>query len=78
MSRLPRIIVSGLAYPVTQGGNRRYRLFLVDDDYPLYKGWLAKSCRQNSVEVWLYCLLHNHVHLIFVPADDTGPYRAIG
>ena len=78
MSRLPKIIVSGVAHPVTKRGNRRQRVFGVDDDYALYKDWLAKSCRQNGVEVTSYCLLHNHVHLILVPADDTGSSRAIG
>ncbi len=78
MSRLPRIIVPGVAHHVTQRGNRRQRVFWVDDDFGLYKDWLAKSCRQNGVEVWSYCLMPNHVHLILVPADDTGLSRAIG
>ena len=78
MSRLPRIIVPGVPHHVTQRGNRRQRVFLGDDDYNLYKDWLAKSCRQNSVEVWSYCLMPNHVHLILVPADDSGLSRAVG
>ena len=78
MSRLPRIIVPGVPHQVTQRGNRRQRVFLGDDDYNLYKDWLAKSCRQNSVEVWSYCLMPNHVHLILVPADDSGLSRAVG
>jgi REP element-mobilizing transposase RayT len=78
MSRLPRIIVPGIPHHLTQRGNRRQRVFLVDDDYSLYKDWLAKSCRQNGVAVWSYCLMPNHVHLILVPADATGLSRAIG
>jgi REP element-mobilizing transposase RayT len=78
MSKLPRIIVPGVAHHVAQRGNRRQREFWVDDDYSLYKDWLAKSYHQSGVEVWSYCLMHNHVHLILVPADDTGLSRAIG
>ena len=67
-----------MAHHVTQRGNRRQRVFWVNDDYGLYNDWLAKSCRENGVEVWSYCLMPNHVHLILVPADDTGLSRAIG
>jgi putative transposase len=49
-----------------------------DDDYALYKDWLAQACRSNGLEVWSYCLMPNHVHLILVPSDETGLSRAIG
>jgi putative transposase len=49
-----------------------------DDDYALYRDWLAKACRSNDVEVWSYCLMPNHVHLILVPSDETGLSRAVG
>jgi putative transposase len=56
MSRLPRIIVPGVAHHVTQRGNKRQRVFLVDDDYALYKDWLAQSSKVNGVEVWSIAL----------------------
>jgi len=37
-----------------------------------------QSCRSNGVEVWSYCLMPNHVHLILVPSDETGLPRAVG
>ncbi len=49
-----------------------------DDDYALYRDWLAWACRSNGVEVWSYCLMPNHVHLILAPSDDTGLSRAVG
>ena len=78
MSRLPRIIVPGIPHHVTQRGNRRQRIFMEDDDYALYRDWLAQACRSNGVDVWSYCLMPNHVHLILVPADETGLSRAVG
>ena len=63
---------------VTQRGNRRQRIFMEDDDYALYRDWLAQACRSNGVDVWSYCLMPNHVHLILVPADETGLSRAVG
>jgi putative transposase len=78
MSRLPRITVPGFPHHVTQRGNRRQRVFMEDDDYALYRDWLAQSCRVNGVEVWSYCLMPNHVHMILVPSDDLGISRAVG
>jgi REP element-mobilizing transposase RayT len=78
MARLPRIIVPGVPHQVTQRGNRRQRVFIEDDDYALYKDWLAQSCSSNGVAVWSYCLMPNHVHLVLVPSDDTGLSRAVG
>ncbi|MDZ7750797.1 MAG: transposase [Gammaproteobacteria bacterium] len=63
---------------MTQRGNRRQRIFMQDDDYGLYRDWLSQGCRSNGVEVWSYCLMPNHVHLILVPIDDTGLSRAVG
>ncbi len=78
MSRLPRIIVPGIPHHVTQRGNRRQRVFLQDDDYALYRDWLAQACKSNGVDVWSYCLMPNHMHLILVPSDETGLSRAVG
>jgi len=78
MSRLPRIIVPGIPHHVTQRGNRRQQIFMEDDDYALYRDWLAQACRSNGVEVWSYCLMPNHVHLILAPSDETGLSRAVG
>lgn len=49
-----------------------------DDDDALYRDWLAQACRSNGVEVWSYCLMPNHVHLILPPSDETGLSRAVG
>jgi putative transposase len=48
---------------VTQRGNRRSPIFFSDDDYALYRDWLAQSCRKFGVEVWAYCQMSNHCHL---------------
>ena len=41
-----------------------------DGDYALYRDWLAGSCRRFGVEVWAYCQMPNHVHLILTPQDS--------
>jgi putative transposase len=77
MARLARIVVPGLPHHVTQRGNGRQRTFLRDDDYALYRDLLGRECRGAGVEVWAWCLMPNHVHLILVPRDPDGLRRAL-
>ena len=77
MARLARLIAPGLPHHVTQRGNGGARTFFDEDDYELYRDLLAESCRAASVEVWAWCLMPNHVHLVMVPADEDGLRRAL-
>jgi len=43
----------------------------------LYRDLLATNCRAAKVEVWAWCLMPNHVHLILVPSDPDGLRRAL-
>jgi putative transposase len=63
---------------VTQRGNRRQPVFFSDGDYQLYVGLMSEWCRRRKVEVWAYCLMPNHVHLVVVPETGAGLARAIG
>jgi putative transposase len=51
--------------------------FFSDEDYGAYIGLLRQGCRAAGVEVWGYCLMPNHVHLILVPADELGLRTAL-
>ena len=77
MTRLARVVVPGLPHHVTQRGNGRARTFFGDDDYALYRDLLASHCRAAEVEIWAWCLMPNHVHLILVPSDRDGLRRAL-
>jgi len=78
MSRIARAVAPGMAHHVTQRGNRRMETFFSDDDYALYLDLMSTACRARGVEVWAYCLMPNHVHLIAVPLTEDGLRRAIG
>ena len=78
MPRLARAIAPGLAHHVTQRGNRRQQTFFTADDYLLYLALMAEWCARCRVEVWAYCLMPNHVHLVAVPQSAEGLRRAIG
>ena len=38
---------------------------------------MAEGCRAAGVEVWGYCLMPNHVHLILTPSDADGLRAAL-
>jgi putative transposase len=78
MSRLARMVVPGLPHHVTQRGNRREAIFFEDGDQQLYCDMLGEQLRKFRVEVWAYCLMPNHVHLILTPQGADGMSRALG
>jgi putative transposase len=75
MARLPRLVLPGHPYHVTQRGNRRLQTFFGDDDYALYRDLLAEAADKAEAEIWCYCLMPNHVHVIVVPSDEDGLRR---
>jgi len=78
MARLTRIVVPGLPHHVTQRGNRREAIFFEDGDHEIYRDLLAEQTAKVGVEVWGYCLMPNHVHLILVPTEAEDLGRAVG
>ena len=78
MARLARLVVPGLPHHITQRGNRRQQTFFCDEDYAAYVELMADWCGERGVEIWAYCLMPNHVHLIAVPQSEDGLGRAIG
>jgi putative transposase len=52
--------------------------FFCAEDYHTYRELMREWCGYWKVEVWAYCLMPNHVHLIAVPPSDEGLRRAIG
>ncbi len=75
MARIARVVVEHYPHHITQRGNRRQDTFFCDWDYiQLMAEWFGKY----SVEIWAYCLMPNHVHLIVVSDYAEGLCRAIG
>lgn len=78
MARLARIVLPGLPHHITQRGNRRQKTFFIDHDYEDYINLMVVQCRKRKVDIWAYCLMPNHVHLIAVPSSDEALRLAIG
>jgi len=75
MARFARV---GYPHHVTQRGNRRQQVFFCEEDYQVYIELMREWCAKHAVEIWAYCLMPNHVHLIAVPHTPEGLSPAIG
>lgn len=77
MPRSGRVVVPGAPHHVVQRGNRRQRTFFGDADYQAYLDLAGKAFAEAGVEVWAYCLMPNHVHLVVTPSTADGLTRAV-
>ena len=75
MARLARVVIPGSPHHVTQRGNRRAPTFFEDSDYILYLKWLSEAASNARTEIWAYCLMPNHVHVILTPENEQGLRR---
>ena len=78
MARMARLVVPGYPHHVTQRGNRRQKTFFCEDDYRYYIELMAQFAKEAGTEVWAYCLMPNHVHLVMVPSEEDGLRAALG
>ncbi|MBW1637467.1 MAG: transposase [Deltaproteobacteria bacterium] len=78
MARMARVVIPGIPHHITQRGNRRLDTFFTDADYLEYLYLMAEWCNRCKVQIWAYCLMSNHVHLVAVPESADGLRRAIG
>lgn len=78
MSRIARVVVPGVPYHVTHRGNRREAIFFHDDDREYYLALLSERAGRHGLDLYAYCLMTNHVHLLVLPGHEHSMARAIG
>jgi putative transposase len=66
------VVVPGLPHHITRRGNRREPVSFGAEDYRLYRRLIASAARRADAQIWAYCLMPNHVHLIGALADADG------
>jgi putative transposase len=59
MPRTPRVVAAGVPHHVTQRGNNRQDIFLVDQDRQFYLAALAANSHRYGLHVVGYCLSRN-------------------
>ena len=70
MPRIARIVGIGYPHHIIQRGNNRQNIFFDQEDRRLYLKWLKKYSLECGCTVHAYCLMNNHVHLLFVPQHN--------
>jgi len=78
MPRIARIIAPGYPHHITQRGNNRATVFFDDEDRQIYLKLLTIYAHKHSMQIWAYCLMNNHIHLLAVPKTETALARGIG
>jgi len=77
MPRMARLVVSGYPHHVTQCSSRRQTTFFGNSDYNTYIDLLASHRVHAGVEIWAYCPMPNHVHLILLPRETDSLARRL-
>lgn len=75
---MARVVVPGYPHHVTQRGSRRQRTFFGDADYLNYLELLSEFKATAGVDIWAYCLMPNHVHVVAVPQQEQGLAKLFG
>lgn len=77
MPRLARVVLPGFPHHITQRGNRRQDVFRTDADRLEFIEMLSVQTKAQSVSLWAYVLMTNHVHLIAVPEGFDSLAKAM-
>lgn len=72
MPRIARVVAVDVPHHVTQRGSNRMDIFIDSDDRELFLGGLRRWTRQTETQVWAWCLMSNHFHLLLVPTAMDG------
>ena len=72
MPRKARLILTGMPHHIVQRGHNRNAVFVEDSDYHYYLDNLAEWKMELGLEVYSYCLMTNHVHLIVKSNENLG------
>jgi len=78
MPRIARIIAPGYPHHITQRGNNRATVFFDDEDRQTYLKLLAVYAKKHRLQIWAYCLMDNHIHLLAVPETEIALSRGVG
>ncbi|SET93094.1 putative transposase [Marinobacter segnicrescens] len=70
MPRQARVIVPGLPHHIVQRGHNKQPVFIENRDFQYYLDNLQEWKHTLGLEVFSYCLMTNHVHLVVKATDE--------
>lgn len=72
MPRRTRLFLPNMPLHVVQRGHDRQPVFVQPRDYRYYLNNLVEMKAELAIQVYGYCLMSNHVHLIIAPGEDVS------
>ncbi len=78
MPRTSRAVAVGYPHHVTQRGNNRQPVFFDDQDRLTYLDTFQQYSVKYHLDVWAYCLMPNHIHLLVVPQNEDALSSGVG
>lgn len=70
MPRTARLVIPNYPHHIIHRGHNRQPVFMSDDDYLYYLDNLNEWKSKLQCQLYAYCLMTNHVHLILDPGDN--------
>jgi putative transposase len=77
MGRPLRPVADGLVYHALNRGNNRGPAFTADGDFQAFPRALAQTPGRYPFQLYGYCLLTNHFHLLLAPAPGQSISRIV-
>lgn len=74
---MKRITLTGLPHHVIQRGRNGRQTFFNQEDYAVYLEIITECSLRHGLDVWAYCLMPDHVHLIGVPKEENALSRCL-
>ena len=71
MPRKGRLLVPECPHHIVQRGHNRNAVFLADQDFQYYLDNLTEWKLELNIEIYAWCLMTNHVHIIARPPKQT-------
>src|SRR5271165_18812 len=77
MARQARLVETDVAFHITARGNYRQTVFFSDQDRAEYLELLGHHAALEGLEIFGWCLMTNHIHMLAVPRQRAALARTM-
>lgn len=68
----------GAPHHILQEGNNGQNVFFSNEDRTYFLETLYEQSYKYGLEVWAWCLMNNHIHLVATPEEEQSLAKTIG
>jgi putative transposase len=77
MPRIARVVVPEYPHHITQRGTNKSSIFFDEEDRTYFLQCLNSWSEKTEVNIWAYCLMTNHFHLLLEPTKAQNLGRCL-